>query len=168
MTVSLYRGWACWSGETFLLRLFIFFFLSPIFCPHESSVTTGRIALKFGDLTIWIWRCTRGFQNGWLKGSQREVPISAKILSGRVLSNHWTDCSEIWGYDRYGYEVLQEDFRGCPRGNASPPSLYKRPNTSETVQTPALKPYIFLFLTIRQIQWQRPGACPTPSSSYKA
>ena len=49
--------------------------------------------------------------------------LSTQILSGRVLSDHGADCSEIWGYDRYGYEALQEGFKiqngrleGCPRG----------------------------------------------------
>ena len=37
--------------------------------------------------------------------------LSAQILSGRVLSNHLTDCSKIWGYDKYGYEVVQEGFK---------------------------------------------------------
>ena len=39
------------------------------------------------------------------------IIISANILSGQVLSNHWTDCLIIWGYDRYGYDVVQEDFK---------------------------------------------------------
>ena len=37
--------------------------------------------------------------------------LSAQILSGRVLSNYWTDCSETWVYNRYGYEVVQESFK---------------------------------------------------------
>ena len=27
------------------------------------------------------------------------------------LSNYWMDCSEIWGYGRYGCEVVQEGFK---------------------------------------------------------
>ena len=39
------------------------------------------------------------------------ISLSAQILSGRVFSNHWADFSEIWGYYRYGYEVVQESFK---------------------------------------------------------
>ena len=46
-----------------------------------------------------------------------------QILSGRVLSNHWTYCSDILGYGRYGYEVVQwvsiqikSGLRGWPAG----------------------------------------------------
>ena len=43
---------------------------------------------------------------------------------GQVFSNHWTDCSEISGYGRYGCEVVQQGFkmsdskdgqRACPK-----------------------------------------------------
>ena len=37
--------------------------------------------------------------------------LSTKILSERVLSNHLTNCSEIWGYGRYGCEVVQKGFK---------------------------------------------------------
>ena len=33
-----------------------------------------------------------------------------------------------------------------------PPPVHKRPKSSETVQIPILKPYIFLFIMIRNIQ----------------
>ena len=38
-------------------------------------------------------------QNSGLKVSTRGMPKSAKIVSEGVLSNHWTDCYGIWGYD---------------------------------------------------------------------
>ena len=37
--------------------------------------------------------------------------LSAQILCGRVLSNHWMDCSEILGHDRYGCEDIQQGFK---------------------------------------------------------
>ena len=37
--------------------------------------------------------------------------LSAQILFGQVLSNYWTDCSEIWGCGRYGCEVVQDGFK---------------------------------------------------------
>ena len=33
--------------------------------------------------------------------------LSAQILSGQVLSNHWTICPEIWGYGWYGCELCK-------------------------------------------------------------
>ena len=46
--------------------------------------------------------------------------------------------------------------QGGPRGHAPPPLLHKMCNSSETVRIPTPKPYIFLFLMIRHIQWPRP------------
>ena len=50
------------------------------------------------------------------------VLLSAQILSGRVICNHWMKCSEIWGYGRYECKVVQEgskfkmsDFKAGPR-----------------------------------------------------
>ena len=38
--------------------------------------------------------------------------LSTNILSGFMsLSNYWMDCSEIWGYGRYGCEVVQKGFK---------------------------------------------------------
>ena len=37
--------------------------------------------------------------------------LSIQILSCQVIGNHWTDGSEIWGYDRYESEVVQEGFK---------------------------------------------------------
>ena len=46
---------------------------------------------------------------------------------------------------------------GLRQGPCPTPSLHKRPNIWETNQIPTYKPYIFLFLMIRCIQWHQPG-----------
>ena len=52
--------------------------------------------------------------------------LSAKILSGVDLCNHWTDCSEIWGNGRYGCEVVQDGFKiQTVRLKAGPPACPK-------------------------------------------
>ena len=38
--------------------------------------------------------------------------LSVQSLSTQVLSNHLKNWSEIWGYDRYEYDVVQESFKG--------------------------------------------------------
>ena len=53
--------------------------------------------------------------------------LSAKILSRRVLSNHWMDFSEILGYDRYGYEVVQEVSKFKTADPVHPLGAYKNP-----------------------------------------
>ena len=37
--------------------------------------------------------------------------LFALILSTQVLSNHWTDCTEMQGYGRFGCEVVQQGFQ---------------------------------------------------------
>ena len=37
--------------------------------------------------------------------------FTPEVFSGGVLSNHWTDCSEIWGYDS---PFSQKPFRSPP------------------------------------------------------
>ena len=51
-------------------------------------------------------------------------------------------------------DVINMDIKICIGVSKSPlGSLHKRPNISEIVQIPTLKPYLFLFLMIRHIQW---------------
>ena len=49
------RGGTYWfcsvSSSSFLFFYFFFFFFLSKFCPHNFSVTTGRIGPKFGDMT---------------------------------------------------------------------------------------------------------------------
>ena len=37
--------------------------------------------------------------------------LSTLISVGQVLNIHWTDYSEIWGYGRYGCEVVHNGFQ---------------------------------------------------------
>ena len=84
------------------------------------------------------------------KNPPKFCPDEFSVTTGRIVL-------KFGGYVRYGYEVLQEGFKGSPgwegRGvHAAPSSLHKRPDISETVQIPTPKPYILLFLIIRHIQ----------------
>ena len=102
-------------------------------------------------------------------------------LSGRVLSNRWTDFSEVWGYDiygyevlqksliiqnsghqryglweydRYGYEISQEGFKGSLESMPTPLHFIKDLVSQKPVRSHP-KPYILFFLVIRCIHWHR-------------
>ena len=42
----------------------------------------------------------------------------------RVLSNHWMDCSEIWGYGIYGCEDVQVGYEIQPKTAKFCPDYY--------------------------------------------
>ena len=137
----------------YLFFFFFFFSFHPNFLWTSSQLSLDGCSEILGYIRYGYEVLQEGFkiQNGRLKGSPRGMSKSVQILSRLVLSNLCTDGSEILGYDRYGYEVLQEGFKGPPPpspGYAPPPSLHKRLNISNSSE-PLPKPYILLFLTIR-------------------
>ena len=111
----------------------LFFFFPPKFCLDEFSVTTKRIVLKFGDMIdIDMKLCKR--VSKFKMADPKVHPGHAQTCLNFVWTSslyHWMDCSKIWGFIRYRYEVLQKGFKGSPRvtcGHAPAPLLYKRPN----------------------------------------